>query len=205
MATGEEVVRVQTRYTDCLVVYLCLAVSSFAVEAPSLVLNPFVMAPPALTALERAKFLLFQNPTLSPGFSLNMALLYEEEASAENVSPDIAFAQMCLETSYLRFGNQVRAGQYNFAGLGAVDGGTNSLTFGSPREGVRAQVQHLKYYASTLPLQSPPVNPRLVYVSRGIAPTVWQLAGTWASDADYGKKLLAVLQRMLGYARTSTR
>lgn len=193
------------RFTSRLVLCLSFAVSTFAGEVPPLVLNPFVMAPPALTALEKAKFLVFQNPTLSPGFSLNLALLYEEEASAEDVSPDLAFAQMCLETSYLRFGNQVRAGQYNFAGLGAVDGGTNSLTFGSPREGVRAQVQHLKYYASTLPLQSPPVNPRLVYVSRGIAPTVWQLAGTWASDADYGKKLLAVLQRMLGYARTSTR
>jgi hypothetical protein len=163
--------------------------------------NPFVMAPAVLEAPERARFLLAQNTGANPGFVLNLALIYDEEAAAEGVNADLAFAQMCLETSYLKFGNQVRAGQFNFAGLGAVDGGNTALSFSSPREGVRAQIQHLKFYASTLPLTNPPVSPRLGYVTRGSAPTVWQLAGTWASDADYGKKLLTILQRMMAHAR----
>ncbi len=168
-------------------------------------LNPFIMAPPTLTALDRAAFLTKNNQAVTPGSALNLALLYDEEALPEGVSPDLAFAQMCLETSYLRFGNQVRSGQWNFAGLGAVDGTGTALSFLSPREGVRAQIQHLKYYSSTLALNASPVNPRLGFIARGSAPTAWQLARTWASDPDYGKKLLAVLQRMLDLASATAR
>lgn len=188
--------------------FLALAAVSgaFAQDGASTTpLNPFIMAPPQLSALDRAAFLTKQNPAIPVGSALNLALLYDEEALPEGVSPDLAFAQMCLETSYLRFGNQVRAGQWNFAGLGAVDGSGTALSFSSPREGVRAQIQHLKYYSSTLALSSAPVNPRLGYVARGIAPTAWQLSRTWASDVNYGKKLLSVLQRMLDHARTSAR
>lgn len=189
------------RKSSVRLLVLLLPVVAFA-TSPTLAINPFIMAPPSLSAQQRATFLTSQNPSLGQGFALNLALLYEEEAASEGVNTDLAFAQMCLETSYLRFGNQVRLGQYNFAGLGAVDGGSASLSFASPREGVRAQIQHLKYYASTLPLANPPVNPRLALVSRGRAPSLWQLAGTWASDPAYGQKLLALLQRMHGHSPT---
>jgi len=118
----------------------------------------------------------------------------------EGVNPDLAFAQMLLETSFLRFSGQVRLEQNNFAGLGAVDGGNQGLAFVSPRQGVRAQIQHLKYYATTLPLNGNPINPRLGWVKRATAPTVLQLSGAWASDPDYGKKLMALVARMVAHA-----
>lgn len=159
--------------------------------------NPFIMAEPSLTAADRAQFLTLQNPSLDPGFALNFALLYEEESRMEGVNTDLAFAQMILETKALRFGGQVKAAQNNFAGLGALDGGAQGLSFPTPREGIRAQIQHLKFYGSTLPLQNAPVNPRLSLIRRGSALNVWQLSRTWASDPDYGKKILDLMTRML--------
>lgn len=158
--------------------------------------NPFIMADPSLSASDRAQFLVGQNPGLDPGFALNFALLYEEECRMEGVNADLAFAQMILETNALRYGGQVRAGQNNFAGLGALDGGAQGLSFPTPREGVRAQIQHLKYYGSTLPLANSPVNPRLPLIRRGSALNAWQLSKAWASDPDYGKKILDLMNRM---------
>jgi len=122
--------------------------------------------------------------------------LYREEASIEGINYDIAFAQMCLETNFLRFGGDVKPSQNNFAGLGAVGGGAQGATFPSARIGVRAQVQHLKAYASQEPLVQELVDPRFDYVRRGIAPLVEQLSGRWAADPDYGKKILAILRRL---------
>ena len=39
---------------------------------------------------------------------------------------------------------QYRFPQYNFAGIGALDGGAQGATFKTVREGVRAQIQHFK-------------------------------------------------------------
>ena len=163
--------------------------------------NPFLMAKGALSPWERARFLVHENPSLSLAVALNFSLLYQEEAQAEGVNPDVAFAQMLLETHDLRFGGQVLASQNNFAGIGALDGGNRGLSFLSPREGVRAQIQHLKYYAGKAPLVHAPVNPRLVWIRRSCAPTIWQLAGTWASDPEYGYKLNDLLNRMTQFAQ----
>jgi hypothetical protein len=166
----------------------------------SLPVSPFVMGPPVVPVVVRASFLHTMNPQVDLATALNYSLLYEEEGRWEGVNPDLAFAQMLLETSYLRFGGQVSAAQNNFAGLGALDGGDRGLIFSSPRLGVRAQIQHLKYYATTLPLKGDPINPRLVLVRRASAPTAWQLARAWASDPEYGKKLMALMARMVAHA-----
>ncbi len=122
--------------------------------------------------------------------------LYREEAAIEGVNYDIAFAQMCLETNFLRFGGDMKPSQNNFANLGAVGGGAQGATFPSARIGVRAQVQHLKAYASQEPLVQELVDPRFDYVRRGIAPLVEQLSGRWSADAEYGQKILAILRRL---------
>ncbi|NNM54414.1 MAG: glucosaminidase domain-containing protein [Spirochaetales bacterium] len=163
--------------------------------------NPFLMASGALSPWERARFLVHENPSISLAVALNFSLLYQEEARSEGVNPDVAFAQMLLETHDLRFGGQVQAAQNNFAGIGAIDGGNHGLSFLSPREGVRAQIQHLKYYAGNAPLVHSPVNPRLIWIRRSCAPTIWQLAGTWASDPEYGVKLNDLLNRMTRFAQ----
>lgn len=162
--------------------------------------NPFLMAKGSLTPLDRARYLVHENPSISLAVALNFSLMYQEEAQAEGVNPDVAFAQMLLETHALRFGGQVLATQNNFAGIGALDGGNHGLTFLSPREGVRAQIQHLKYYGGNAPLVHSPVNPRLIWIRRSCAQTIWQLAGTWASDPQYGNKLNNILNRMTNFA-----
>ena len=176
-----------------------------ASTAAPLSVSSDVMAAPGLTALDRASFLSAMNPAVDLGTALNYAMMYEEEGVLEGVNPDLAFAQMLLETSYLKFPGQVRRNQNNFAGLGALDGGDRGLVFPTPRLGIRAQIQHLKYYATEQPLTGAPINPRLAYVKRGSATTAWSLAKTWASDPDYGNKLMALVARMVAYAeRTQT-
>ncbi|MBK1987088.1 N-acetylmuramoyl-L-alanine amidase [Sphaerospermopsis aphanizomenoides BCCUSP55] len=122
--------------------------------------------------------------------------LYREEAAVEGVNHDIAFCQMCLETGFLRFGSDVKPQQNNFAGLGAIGGGTEAASFPSARIGVRAHIQHLKAYASLEPLVQQEVDPRFRFVTRGIAPSVDQLSGRWSADLDYGTKIKAMLNRL---------
>ena len=121
-----------------------------------------------------------------------------EEATFEGVDPYVVFAQAMVETGWLKFGGQVHPSQCNFAGIGAVDGGAAGASFNtygmeSVRMGIRAQVQHLKAYASREPLKGECVDPRFYLVNRGCAPTVGALSGKWASDLDYGYKISKVI------------
>ncbi|HBB34528.1 MAG TPA: cell wall hydrolase [Cyanobacteria bacterium UBA8803] len=122
--------------------------------------------------------------------------LYREEATIEGVNYDIAFSQMCVETSFLRFGDDLKPSQNNFGGLGSVGGDPEGATFPSARLGVRAHVQQLKAYASLEPLVQEQVSPRFRFVTRGIAPLVAQLGGRWSADLEYGTRILAVLRRL---------
>jgi hypothetical protein len=122
--------------------------------------------------------------------------LYREEATIEGVNYDIAFSQMCVETDYLRFSNNIKASQNNFGGLGSVGGGTEGATFSSARLGVRAHVQQLKAYASLEPLVQVSISPRFGFVTRGIAPLVSQLSGRWSADLQYGDRIMAILKRL---------
>ncbi|MFE4105862.1 hormogonium tapered terminus morphoprotein TftA [Almyronema epifaneia] len=122
--------------------------------------------------------------------------LYREEATIEGVNYDIAFCQMCVETEFLRFTGNLSATSNNFGGLGAAGGEPSGASFTSARLGVRAQIQHLKAYASIEPLVQELVDPRFRFVPRGIAPLVQQLSGRWAADVNYGDKILALLRRL---------
>lgn len=123
--------------------------------------------------------------------------LYREEASIEGVNYDIAFCQMCVETNFLTFsGTTLKPSQYNFGGIGSATGGTEGASFPNARVGVRAQIQHLKAYASTEPVVQVLVDPRFNYVRRGIAPLVEQLSGRWNADMQYGQKIMAILRRL---------
>ena len=122
--------------------------------------------------------------------------LYREEGAIEGVDYDIAFAQMCFETNFLRFGGITKASQNNFAGLGTPGGGPEGAAFGSARLGVRAHIQLLKAYASTEPLVQESINPRFRFITRGIAPLVGQLSGRWQPGTDYGDKVLAAVRRL---------
>lgn len=129
--------------------------------------------------------------------------ILKEEAEAEGVKAEVLFAQVMLETGGLKFGGDVAAEQCNFGGLGATGNGVSGETFADVRTGLRAQTQHLKAYASTAALNNPCVDSRFQYVSRGCAPYVEWLAipqnpygKGWAADADYGTKLIRIINSL---------
>lgn len=147
------------------------------------------------TELQLMVFLKANNEQAARDFP-DIAKLYRQEGEIEGVDYDVAFAQMCIETNYLRFGGTIQPSQNNFASLGTVGGGPEGASFPSAQIGVRAHIQHLKAYASTEPLVQENVDPRFRFVTRGIAPLVGQLSGRWSADNDYGDKVLAVLRRL---------
>ena len=123
--------------------------------------------------------------------------IYLEECQAEGLKAEVAFCQAMLETGFLRYGGDVQINQYNFAGLGAIGNGAPGNSFGSVREGVRAQVQHLKAYASTAGLNNPPIDLRFGLVERGTAPYVEWLGiqenpyrKGWATAKNYGYNIV---------------
>lgn len=122
--------------------------------------------------------------------------IYIDECKAEGVKAEVAFAQAMMETGFLRFGGDVKKEQYNFAGLGAT-GGVEGNGFDSIRIGIRAQVQHLKAYASKESLKQTCVDERFQYVTRGTAPYVEWLGQKenpsgkgWATGANYGYNIV---------------
>ena len=51
--------------------------------------------------------------------------------------------------------------------MGVTSNGMRGNSFDTPQLGIRAQVQHLKAYASTVDLKNECVDPRFKYVTRG--------------------------------------
>jgi len=145
-------------------------------------------------------FLLDFNQSANKTDVYNLAGIYIEESAIEGVNHDVAFSQMCLETGFLRFGGLVTPDMNNFCGLGSTGPGQKGLYFPSAEIGVRAHIQHLKGYASTAPLQRPLVDPRYRYVKYGIAPDIYELAGRWATDKEYGNKIATILDRLYDFA-----
>jgi len=148
-----------------------------------------------VSATALSQYLIKRNPEpkLRLG-ALELALLYIEEGKAEGVRGDIAFCQSCVETGYWKFGGDVKPEQNNFAGIGATGNGNPGNVFADPRQGVRAQIQHLKAYATEEPLKQACVDPRYSFVKKGIAPTWEELSGKWATDKGYGEKILAIFK-----------
>lgn len=140
--------------------------------------------------------------------------LYEEEANAEGIAVEVAFAQSMKETGWLQFGGSVKVEQFNFAGLGAVDGSTQGADFSSygeegVRMGIRAQIQHLKAYASETiteeTLKNPCVDPRFKYVKKGSAKYVEWLGqkenptgAGWATSENYGIDIVKMINKLKG-------
>lgn len=130
--------------------------------------------------------------------------IFYEEAIAENIRPEVAFCQAMKETGFLQFGHDVKPDQCNFAGLGATGNGVAGNSFASVREGIRAQIQHLKAYATKDNLVNACVDSRFNYVKRGSAPYVEWLGKKenptgdgWATGANYGTDIVARMKVLL--------
>ncbi len=88
--------------------------------------------------------------------------------------------------------------------MGVTANGMKGNSFDTPQIGIRAQVQHLKAYASMNGLNNDCVDARFQYVTRGCAEYVEWLGQKenpkgfgWATGAGYGEKILAILDSIL--------
>lgn len=131
------------------------------------------------------------------------AQIFYEEANAEGVKAEVAFTQCMKETGFLKYGGDVLPNQYNFAGIGAT-GAVHGAKFKDVRTGIRAQIQHLKAYASTSPLKNACVDPRFNLVTRNTAPYVEWLGIQenpngygWASAKNYGYDIVGMVKVLL--------
>lgn len=136
-----------------------------------------IMGSSIATAEQLKALLLYMNPQAA-GYA-HLADIFLEEGEKEGVRGDGAFCQSLIETGYFKFGGDVQPCQNNYAGLGAT-GGVQGLYFADERTGIRAQIQHLKAYASAEDLCQDCVDPRYKYVKKGCAHTFEQLSGKWA-------------------------
>lgn len=161
------------------------------------------------TAQQMALFCRSRNaaPRLPACSVEELAQMFLEEGAAEGVRGDVAWAQSLKETGFFRYGGIVLPEQNNYAGIGALNGNAQgqAASFPDPRTGVRAQIQHLKAYASTEALTKACVDPRFSLVSRGSAPYVEWLGAAdnpngkgWAVPGKgYGEKVTALLEQIL--------
>lgn len=131
--------------------------------------------------------------------------MYYDEACAEGVRPEVAFAQTMKETGFLQYGGDASIEQFNFAGLGTTGGGVPGNSYPDVRTGIRAQIQHLKAYATTDALAQECVDDRYEYVKKGSAPYVEWLGQQenpegvgWATGDNYGYDIVSMIREMRG-------
>jgi Mannosyl-glycoprotein endo-beta-N-acetylglucosaminidase len=174
-----------------------------------------IMGPAVLTAAEMADWLRSSgsSPRLSDGVTVEqIAQMYVDEGTAENVRGDVAFAQANVETGGFTAGGS----DNNFSGLGACNGCGGQNRFPTALDGIRAQIQLLKAYAGGGALVNPPspywwgpdpMTAASKYASfggTGSAPT-WRAmgGGKWASDGGYASKVLGTYDKMIAAAEGS--
>jgi tetratricopeptide (TPR) repeat protein len=167
------------------------------------------MAPPerivsqgSMSREKMAAFLLKNNKALEKrrDWVNNLIDYYITEAEREGVNYEIAFAQMCYHTNYLKFEKTLaKAGMNNFCGINSLASDKKAHTFESVQIGVRAHIQHLKGYASGEPLNGTCVDPRYQNIGNkygfGSAAAIDGLSGKWAG-AGYAREIRRILAAM---------
>lgn len=181
----------------------------FGMESSTETEKTAIMGKAQATAQQMALFCRSKNstPQLTSCSLEQLAEMFIEEGEAEGVRGDVAFAQSLHETGYFKFGGIVLPTQNNYAGIGALNGNATgqAASFPDPRTGVRAQIQHLKAYASTEALVNECVDPRFSLVARGVAPYVEWLGAAdnpqgrgWAvPGAGYGANIVKLLGQIM--------
>ena len=181
----------------------------FGMESSTETEKTAIMGKAQATAQQMALFCRSKNstPQLTSCSLEQLAEMFIEEGEAEGVRGDVAFAQSLHETGYFKFGGIVLPTQNNYAGIGTLNGNATgqAASFPDPRTGVRAQIQHLKAYASTEALVNECVDPRFSLVARGVAPYVEWLGAAdnpqgrgWAvPGAGYGANIVKLLGQIM--------
>lgn len=128
---------------------------------------------------------------------------YYAEGLDEGIRPDLALCQAIKETGCFAYGKDVLPEQNNYCGLGATGNGVHGNSFSSPREGVRAHIQHLKAYVSTEKPVKAIVDPRYALLKEkhpeifGRLHSWTDLNGKWAvPGTTYGEDILHIWKEM---------
>jgi hypothetical protein len=130
------------------------------------------------------------------GISLDdFVSMYIEEADAEGVNPAMAFAQAMNDTNFLRFGGELEIGDFVFFKDSSIE--TEELAYDDIQSGIRAQIQHLKCYASTDDCFYPVVDKQWSDTVRGTLQDISGLGGVWNLDEAYGNSIISMMREML--------
>lgn len=142
-------------------------------EVPKEEQGTLIMGSSKTTVAQMVSYALKGNPNpLLPYCTIEeLAQIFAEEGEVENVRADVAWAQALKETGYFKYGGIVLPEQNNYSGIGALNNNAqgDAAIFETPRIGARAQIQHLKAYASTEALKLQCIDPRFHLVKRGSA------------------------------------
>ena len=133
-----------------------------------------------------------RNPAVSRQDIESIVSTYIREAEFEQINHDIAIAQMCYATNFLR--SQQPLVTHNYAGL-------KDSRFNDRATGIRAHIQHLKGYATSEMPKNGIVDPRFnLLVNSGVQGTVTTLESlylTWAPQSnEYGDSITRILEGM---------
>jgi hypothetical protein len=124
--------------------------------------------------------------------------IYIREAAKEGINHDLAIAQMCRSTNFLKKQNIMRT--HNYAGFDATPGWP-SMFYGGMEQGVIAHIQHLKGYTSNVrrsELKEPLADPRWEMLDgfRGTVHTLDGLAKRWSpyNSKDYEDGIKRIIE-----------
>jgi hypothetical protein len=124
---------------------------------------------------------------------------YIKEAGKEGINHDLAIAQMCRTTNFLRSKNIMQT--HNYAGLAATPGWGGR--FRSMEQGVIAHIQHLKGYTSNVrrsELKEPLADPRWEMLDRfrGTIHTLDDLSKKWSpyNARVYENRIKTIIDEM---------
>ncbi|GHV76698.1 hypothetical protein AGMMS49942_15190 [Spirochaetia bacterium] len=191
-------------YTNREAAYAKGGINTDSVPAAAGIPPERILSTGSMTRDELVRFLLTHNPALEKRRDWVNTLIdrYIAEAGGEGVNYEIAFAQMCYHTNYLKFEKTLaKAETNNFCGINSLTSSNKAHAFESVPIGVRAHIQHLKGYAATEGLNGTCVDPRYQSIGKtfgfGSAPTINDLSSKWAG-AGYAGEIRRILRAMYG-------
>jgi len=152
-----------------------------------------------LTQAAVVQFLFERNRNYPRSFLEDFIGAYFREAGNLDINPDIAIAQMCHITNFLK--NEKVMNTHNYAGFVTMPAGGR---FHSKEEGILAHIQHLKGYADDKYKPSFIVDPRWENITsfRGTIDNLDELAKIWSpNNRAYTAEISKIINDMRRYAQ----
>jgi len=145
------------------------------------------------------QFIQEQNHNYTRNFLEDFIGTYFGEARALGINPDLAIAQMCYVTNFLR--NEKAMSTRNYAGFTTMPEGGR---FRNREEGIQAHIQHLKGYADERYWPTHIVDPRWNSLTnvRGTVDNLDGLARIWApNNRNYAADVANIIDNMRHFAQ----